>query len=444
MITKLMFPSKRIFFIALVALYVCTLQIVYREIISAIYQYTGLGYREVDIQYLVISWVLALIPACWMPIELKRPSQLLYVVFYFTIYIPPLFIMYHCQIPIIEFNRILGLTLVMFIGLLIMGLSYAISLLQIHNQPISKGIFNTLIAGATFGFIIYLVAAKGNQLNFAFDYSQIYQVRSDYVESLTGNFPISYVVSLLSGLILPFFFSLGLIGKKNLLIALSVLGYIFLYGIAAYKASLLYPVIALVLYYIVTRHNRILSIIMVLVIIIALAFTFFARKINSLSVSYIALIPYRTFSVNSIIQLQYFDFFSSHQPTYLSHVKGFSSFITYPYPLYLSDLIPVYYYGVGRGANASPWSMDGLAGFGIWGIPIISIIISLTFFLLDSLAQNLRKEFTILFISYYSFSFTSTSFFTLLFSGGLSILMILIYLLPNDGPFMICRQDGTT
>ena len=432
---------KRTLFIALVILFIIILNCVYKDFVTKYYSYMGFDYNNnLDTFNIFISWLLALLPALWMPIKIRRPSQLIYIVFYLTIYIPPLFLMYNFRLPTLAPKDILILNIVLFFGIISLGLEYLLPLIKVKYHPIKKNIFIMVGSIISFIFIAYVITTQFQNLHFATSISEIYQIRADYKTRLLNNSSslTSYAISWIAYVIVPFLFSFGLFFKKKGLIFTGITVSLLIYAINGFKALLFLPVLIFVINYLIKRWKSEFSIMLVLgfsgLLLIPYLGTLFNFNEN-LMISIINVIPFRIFSVPAYILMEYYDFFTRFPPTYLSHVSIFSLFIKYPYQQYLSSLIPIFYNGYGSGANASAWAMDGLAGFGLFGIVIISIFMGLVFLILDSSAKIYRVEFVVLCIVPTVINVTSTSIFTNLFSGGLILIILLFLVIPQSNYF---------
>lgn len=432
---------KRTLFIALVILFIIILNFVYKDYVTKFYSYMGFGYNNnLDTFNILISWLLALLPALWMPIKIQRPSQFIYLVFYLTIYIPPLFLMYDFSLPELASEKILILSIVLFLGMIFLGLEYLIPLIKIKSITLNKKTFIMVGSLISFIFIFYVIGTQFRNLHFATNITEIYQIRAEYKTHLieaSSSFT-GYAISWISYVIVPFLFSFGIMLKKRGLITISIAISLLIYSINGFKALLFLPLLMLGVAYLIKRWKSEFSIMLVIGTSGLLLIPYLGSIANlneNLMISIVNVIPFRIFAVPAQILMEYYDFFTRFPPTYLSHVSIFSLFIKYPYHQYLSSLIPTFYKGSGIGANASAWAMDGLAGFGLFGIVIISIFMGLVFLILDSSAKKIRTEFVVLCIVPAAINITSTSIFTTLFSGGLILIILLFLVIPQSQYF---------
>src|SRR3954451_20024496 len=68
-------------------LYVAAFVVVYRWVIVPVWGYEGFHFKA-TVSRAAVSWALAALPSLWMPIELKRPSQVVYWLLYLLVLVP--------------------------------------------------------------------------------------------------------------------------------------------------------------------------------------------------------------------------------------------------------------------------------------------------------------------------------------------------------------------
>src|SRR5437016_3865396 len=78
----------RILMLCGVAAYVLTFSVAYAYILSPSWSYEGFIFEPGNPVYFVGGFCIALIPALWMPVDLERPSQLVYWILYVVVIIP--------------------------------------------------------------------------------------------------------------------------------------------------------------------------------------------------------------------------------------------------------------------------------------------------------------------------------------------------------------------
>jgi hypothetical protein len=140
----------------------------------------------------------------------------------------------------------------------------------------------------------------------------------------------------------------------------------------------------------------------------------------------------RTFAVNGLMTAWYYDFFQRNPQTHFSHVTGVNWVLRYPYANPLGIEVGSFYSGnITADANGHFWATDGLASFGLPGILLISVFCAFVFWVLDSVAEKHDPRLAALVISYAAYNLANIGIFTSLLSGGLGLLMLILYLMPR-------------
>src|SRR5262249_1743147 len=84
--------QQRLLLVGGIAAYIACFHWMYVHYLYPEWGYFGFDYNPPATKYLVLAWVLSLLPSFWMPIKLTRPSQLAYWVLYITTIIPSMFV----------------------------------------------------------------------------------------------------------------------------------------------------------------------------------------------------------------------------------------------------------------------------------------------------------------------------------------------------------------
>ena len=143
----------------------------------------------------------------------------------------------------------------------------------------------------------------------------------------------------------------------------------------------------------------------------------------------------RIFGNNGLLMASYHNFFSAHPLTYYSYVTGVNWFVPYPYQYPLGMEISIangadVLTGSFNNQNAGFWATDGIGAIGLPGIIVISLLIALVFYCLDSVSSSHKPSIVALFLSQYVLMLINTSFFTSLITGGLVFFFLVFYLMP--------------
>jgi hypothetical protein len=399
-----------------------------------IFGYLGYDYIPPSTGYLVIAWMLSALPSLWMPLSIDRPSKLIYWVLYLTVFIPSVTISLFANTDTSAEATKLMLTL--FIGFAVVGLSYRWRLLKFSPSRVSSSRFwygFTLAAGALAAWALVFFWGKLHIVSF----SDIYDLRFS-ADDVIADTLLNYPLMLLPGAINPFLMAWGLYHKKRWLFLLGALGQILVYSCVGTKGSvtsiLFIPVI-----YLLLRGDRskfalkLTWSVVALFVGLMLSFIVAGEQSGPFLAIVLFVVFLRTFATNGLATLLYHSFFQMNPHTYFSHAKGFSWFIHYPYANPLGIEIGIYNMGDPTlDYSAHFWATDGLGGFGLPGILLISVFCAFIFWVLDSVAKNHDPRLAALVITYSAYNIANGSLFTTLLSGGLGLLMVILYFMPRE------------
>jgi hypothetical protein len=436
--------KRRILLIMSVILYVLVFNWSYKLLIAPAYGYFGLSYNSPALGYLLVSWMVSLIPALWMPIEFKRPSLLLFYIQYFVLFIPAAFVLYHTSKPTLSPEEVLCLVLLMFVGLSIIQSIYLLPILRLQRVVIRYfWVVFVLSMAALLGCVLLKFGSNFRLANL----EEIYEVRSAMSEmaSASGSRFDLYAQPWLAGFFLPFFFAVGVFSKRWWIIALVAMGYLTLFGIGGSKTTLFSMVYISFVYLWLTRSSKFVTSSFVLGLSTILVLPVFLEFIFPPIISkwYVAVLHFRTFSIPSLLIAQYYEFFQDNPLTYMSHVSGVNLLVHYPYDKAYSLLIGEYFYGGGgMNSNAGVWAGDGLAGFGPQGIVIMSAVCAIVFYLMDCLSRSYDARFVAVAITFAATSFMNAPLSTTLLTGGLGFLMLALIFLPNKGLLKVAFSES--
>jgi hypothetical protein len=425
---------QRILLLAGIAIYVASFQWVYVNWLFPVFGYFGYDYNPPGFGYLLLAWTLSLLPAVWLPLNLSRPSQLAYWVLYITVIIPSMFVPLYAGLD--RPSEVVPLMLVLFAGFCIVGLSYLVPLRSLKPPELSRSRFwfsFSLLAGSLAVWTIVALRSKLRVLSFA----DIYDVRLDFDAVMEGT-SLNYAIMWLSGAINPFLMGWGLYHKRRWIFLVGVLGQVLVYSGLGTKGSILSPVFILGFYLLLRPGRLSFSLKLtwsVVILIVGLALTYVISGSNMSPLQYMLMFVVftRVFSINGLMTAQYYNFFQSNPLTYYSHVKGLNWFVNYPYANPLGIEVGSFYSGDPTlDSTAHFWAPDGLAALGLPGIIVISVFCACIFWALDSLAGRHDVRLAALLISYAAYNIANISIFTSLLSGGLGLLMVFLYFMPEE------------
>lgn len=425
---------SRFFLIVGILTFIACYQWVYIKWLNPSFGYMGYDYIPPSVGYLVLAWILSALPSLWMPLSIDRPSKLIYWVLYLTVFIPSILISIFASIsPPAE---VAELTLTLFAGFAIVGLSHRLTLLKFRQRRVSSSRFwygFAAVAGACALWV--LIAFRGNLHIVSF--SDVYDLRNA-ADDVIGGSLLNYPLMLLPGAINPFLMGWGLYHKKRWIFLLGVLGQVLVYSCVGTKGSLTSILFIPAIYFLLRGDASRFALKLtwsVVALFMGLMLSFIAAGEESVPLLGVVLLVVfvRTFATNGLATPLYFSFFQINPHTYFSHAKGFSWFIHYPYANPLGTEIGIYNVGdPSLDYSAHFWATDGLGGFGLPGILLVSVLCALIFLVLDSVARKHDPRLATLVTIYAGYNIANGSLFISLLSGGLGLLMVILYLLPRE------------
>src|SRR5205814_1387509 len=155
---KKMHPGKRrVLLVSIVFVYICCFHWIYVHYLNSEVAHFGFLYEPPQFGFVALGWILALAPSLWMPLLLKRASQLAYWILYVVVVIPSMLVPVYADVLTVGQNIAVMLTL--FLGFAITGLSYTLPLFRIRNKMMPPSSFKYLVIGcltiaaAWFGYV---------------------------------------------------------------------------------------------------------------------------------------------------------------------------------------------------------------------------------------------------------------------------------------------------
>jgi hypothetical protein len=371
-----------------------------------------------------------------MPVELTRPSQLAYWVLYITVFIPSMFVPLYDGLDTPAEIGLLMATL--YAGFAIMGGCYRVPLLRLRDVRVSRRAFWKgfgLIAGA---LAFWMIAVFQGHMQFL-SFNNIYDLR-DIQNDVSEGMLVNYAFMLLTGAFNPFLIACGLFYRRKWLFLAGVLGQLLVYVVGGTKGSIL-SIAFISGFYVLFRVGRqpfALKLVfgtLALVGGLCVSYVLAGYEPVPLQLHWVALfvVLMRTFSSNGLMTAWYYNFFQSNPHTFYSHVRGVNWFVHFPYERTAAlEIGSVYMGGNDADPTAHFWAIDGIGALGLAGVLLISAFCALVFWALDSAAQRHDPRLAALVTCYAAYNIANISIFTSLYSGGLAILILALYLMPAE------------
>jgi hypothetical protein len=424
--------GQRTLLVAGILTYVACFQWIYIHYLYPEFGYFGYDYNPPGTSYLTLAWVLSVLPTLWMPLQLRRPSQLAYWILYVTVLIPSMFVPLYAGLE--QPSQISVLMLVLFAGFVVTGASYLIPRFHVRPAQMSSRAFWAIFGSIGLGLAIWMIVVFRHNIHIV-SFLNVYDLRDTASEIEQGTYA-NYTYMVLSGAIDPFLMGWGLFYRKKWMFMIGALGQLLVYSVVGTKSSILSVLFACG-FYVLLKNGRLKFAIKLMSVILAvsgglcLSYEFSGNNPDSIGLLAESVVFQRTLSTGGLVTAQYFDFFQKNPVTHLSNVKGFDWFMRYPYEYPIGQEIGLAYAGtLGLDATAHFWATDGIEAFGLIGILFVSALCTLVFWVLDSVSRDRDPRLVALLISFAALNLANASIFTSLLSGGLGLLIALIHFMP--------------
>jgi hypothetical protein len=423
--------SARKLLFAIVACYIGCFHWIYLHYLYPTLAYLGFDFNLPATPYLVLAWALAMAPCFWMPIELTRPSQLAYWILYITVLIPSMFVPLYAEME--PAREIALLMVVFFVAFVIIGCSYLAPLARVREgryapERVAAGM---AIAGAMLGvWLLFLFRHTAALVSF----NEVYDVREAANDVAEGAF-VDYPFMLLTGAFNPFLMAYGLFSGKRWLVLAGIAGQLLIYSVGGTKGSLL-SIVFIPAMYGLLRIRRLpfgMAIALASLILMAAFCMLYAtvgEQAGDLASLALFVVFSRTLGMGGLLTAQYYDFFGRNPYTYWSHIKVVNWFVHYPYRYPVGQELGITYAGTtALDATTHFFATDGIEAAGLPGVIAVAVLCAFVFWTLDRAAQHHDPRLAALVTTYAAYNLANISIFTTLASGGLALLMLVLFLL---------------
>ena len=432
--------KPRLYNAAAVALLFVVFAITYKLFVVPVYAYYGMGWRDPPAYMLASSLLMNVTIAFLANPVYRRPSQFFLMIQFLVVFLPASIVCLNVTLPEVREDLAFRMVVFMFIGILFQTLfsqkKGGHSVLRRRIQ-ISKP--KMIVAFLCFAVIILACVLFWLGRLFALtSFASMYDQRELLDDQSVGIF-LRYGISWVIFIVLPTLLVTGLSlrgWRRAALICFGIVAFFILFGITATKTTLLAPVIIALIYVGLsrTRFSYVLNFALGFAALLAVPIAISAfESLDLVSMVYVGLVNFRIFSVPQTLYVQYLDFFSTHPNTWGSHISVVSWFVTYPFDSPVYALIGDYYYpGSNQTANSGAWAQDGIAGFGLFGIPLMSVLLTGIMRVLDYAADGLDSRKLGAAFAMSGLQLSNVSFFTVLLTGGLAIAIVLLYVVARN------------
>lgn len=415
----------------------------YLRYLNSNFEYMGYTYYSPGAAYTGLALALCLLPCLWLPLQITRPSQFGYWILYITVLIPSMIVPLYTGYESSAENVRLMLTF--FLAFMLTGSSYLVPLWKLRRPNISPRAFWRILASIAAFLTLWMLVVFRHHLQLV-SFSEIYDLR-DAANDVSEGSLVNYAFMLLTGAVNPFLMAYGLFYRKRWIFLAGVAGQLLVFSVGGTKGSILSIIFVPTVYFLLRMKKLSFGVNLAcacLALILGSCLLYYHVESDPGVIVSIALfvICARTLSMGGLLTAQYYDFFLRNPYTYWSHLKVVSLFVHYPYAYPVGQELGIAFAGTtGLDATTHFYATDGIEAGGLAGLLIIGIVSALIFWILDSAARHRDVRFAVLVTAYAAFNLANISMFTTLLSGGLALLMLILYLMP---PHADCTVDASS
>ncbi len=396
--------------------------------------YQGSSYKIITppLYIALSSCIIALLPVTWLPITFDRPTKALYIILYYSAFIPsvmvPIFLLTN-YLPLIGFSAAFC------VCFRLLQLIYRVPLYSPPSIPLSPAHAWSIIIGGWLALLIFVQATIGLRFGIP-SFGGIYRVRELYTQdvgklpSIVGRF-VKYSVDWLKNVFAPLLFAPALADKSRFSAIFGLFGVVTLYlvfALTGYKSAFFVPVAIVGLYISLSRDGKYFIPLLLGGFLIGLLGTVFINLITGL-VAPLSLVR-RFLIVPGVVSGYFIDFFHAHPKTLMSERFFIQPFIDYPYSMQPARVIGERYMWDGTYANAHMWA-EGYMSFGVIGMVLFTAIFAGVCWAYDSITQNLRVNIAGALLAAMVIVFINTDIITALVTHGMALLLVLMYILVS-------------
>lgn len=408
--------------------YVLLFNLSYIVVISPIYSYYNFSYTRPPYPYLLFSWLMAILPSVWMPIAIKRPSQVLYWFLYVFVLVPASTIPFY--ILKMDPNQVFLLVFALEMCFAGLGLIYYLPLIRFPRLNLTTSQFWSVMGVICLGFYGYFLSVFGVQLKMV-SFLDVYTLRMQY-RNVVAHFGsmVDYTVNWLGNILNPLLIIQGLVGKRYTLLVIGFLGQFMIYSIAGFKDVLLSIGLILAVLFALSGKGKYFGLIIVSGMAgVALLSILTGVLLHKTYWSF--LLIGRPIAELGVLTALYYDYFSTHAHLALGH-SIFKFVGDYPYSYDPAFLIGrIYFSNPQNRANVNFWG-DAFANFGFQGIIVFTLLLALLLWVYDSFAKDRDPYITILILAMPAFVLTNAALLTAILTHGFFLVFVIVYLLPKS------------
>lgn len=433
----------RLVFVLLAFMHALVCRLIHEKVLAdaGVFEYMGLRWLDAGLPQELLFLALAVAPAIlFIPVQLRRSSDLLLIIVYGAVYVPVTALF--PNVASSDMGDALLLTLTTLLGLY---LATALARIEPGGSGAQVGLqdnrYDLLLFGAATAVIASYLAFVPIQV-VELDFTRVYEFRATFGDQMSKLSPILLYVFVNSALALsPMMIVRGITRRNYLMVAVAFGLAYYTFAVTSYRSLLFVALFVAALTYLI--RFRIAPAISIFGFFVGIAAA--VVLLDMLSKSAIPTntfsIHYRLFGNSATITSAYLDLFTSHPKFYYS--QSFLRFLIrpptdIPYPLI-----------VGREISSveNVWAngnmvADAFANLGYVGVLITFVALGLFLALFNFVAVAKDPMVAALTLAAPGFYLSNGGLQSAVLSGGLGVTVLLVLLYPNAQLAFKRRPEG--
>lgn len=399
-----------------------TFDLVYVLVISDIFSYVLFEYEPYLYKYIVSSCVLFIaMPAIIHIISKQDVSSRLLLLLNIMYFIPACTLYALGGLPDKYFVFIGSYWLI----LMYLNMFFPSIKLALPNTKKVNCLFTSFIV-VTISICLF-VSGYYNHFKITFDFIHVYDLRNEMKEMNLPSF-FSYFMPAAS-VIVPILIVYFIINKKNILAIFLTFIQILMFSIGGMKKTLFFlPIVFFLYYFFKNRDFKIILNIFSIINILAIVEYLLLRNPFPFIANFI---QRRTMLTPVMISYNYIDYFSHHDPDYLSQSVLGRLGIQSEYDTDIQNLISGVYYDNYDGVASNGIAGDAFGNFGWFSLLFYPLMFIFTLRIVNACSKGIDQNILLVLSVIYAVYFTNGSFFSTLLTNGLILISLFLYIFPR-------------
>lgn len=416
----------------LLGIFIFSYDYLYRAFLAPRYGYLGFAANSRDPFEFLFACAAAGLSVIVLPASLRRFSDYFLWFFFAITFVPGVITVSRMgTLPNGSYNVVVLMVLSLVIMAIITHFA-PMRYLQVAGRSRFSSI-NYLVLITVLSLLLLILVFRSIMSVSAID--TIYDQRARAAESGGGRL-LGYLLNWTAYAFLPIVFAVGTMNRSVSLLSLGAIGFFIIFMINGAKIVFVSAVLIAGVRFMFSaglqRRPGRLMLIPILPMLTLVASLPLLHGESSQFVNFIvSQILMRALAIQATMLSISAELFASNPLTYLSHVTGISYFVRYPYDQPLGFVIGTYIIGGdGFNANAGFLVTDGIAAFGLAGMPIAAFLAAVILVFVNMISARTNLVFTCIALTPFCLATANTSFMTAFITGGGLISAILASKLP--------------